>query len=87
MSTDQERIKIYTTALDMYDMDGTICLDYKIGQNVSGRTVRLVSVDPDELVQQQGLYVTNLESALTEHEWKCEQQFGNMISFETGEVA
>ncbi|MDH5184295.1 MAG: hypothetical protein OEX12_10435 [Gammaproteobacteria bacterium] len=87
MSGDEERIKIYTTAMDVYDLDSTICLDYKIGQTASGRMVRLVSIDPDELLPQQNAYVQNLEASFTEHDWKCEQQFGNVTSFETEEVA
>ena len=84
---DNTRITMYTTALDMYDLDSTVCLDYKIGQTVSGRSVRYVSIDADDLLEQQNIYVSNLESALTEHDWKCEIQFGNVISLKSEEVA
>lgn len=87
MSGEEPRITMYTTALDMYDLDSTICLDYKIGQTASGRAVRHVSIDADDLLQQQNVYVANLESAFTEHDWKIEIQFGNVIPLRDESVA
>jgi len=87
VSADEPRITMYTTALDMYDLDSTVCLDYKIGQTASGRAVRHVSIDADDLLQQQNVYVQNLESVFSEHDWKCEIQFGNVTSLKSESVA
>lgn len=87
MSNDQVRVNIYTTASDEFDLDGTTCLNYKVGQTATGRGVRLVSVTQESLLRQQGLYASNLEAVFSEHDWKCEQQFGNVTSFATEDVA
>ena len=87
MSNEIARTLIYTTATYIYDLDDTECVNPKAGQTTSGRNVRLVSVHPDDVARQYAAYVSNLESALSEHDWKCEQQFGNVVAFESEAVA
>jgi len=78
-----ERIKIYTTAVQGLDLDGTLSLNDNIGQSIEGYTVRLVHVLLDEFKLQYNTYVDNLDLALCAFEWQHEQMLGNMIAFDS----
>lgn len=79
MSQEAKLIHLYTTADTWLDLPETQVLESKAGVTTSGRALRKVAVPEEEHNVQVKTYVSKLESALTEHEWKCEIQFGNII--------
>jgi len=84
MSEDAKLIPIYTTAAYVLDLPNTEVLNAHAGTTATGRRIRMVGARADEVVRQTAQYVSNLETALNEHEWKVELQFGN-VSESVGE--
>jgi hypothetical protein len=78
MSDEAKLVPIYTTASYVLDLPNTEVLVSQAGSTATGRRVRMVGVLADEVARQTAQYVSNLETALNEHEWKCELQFGNV---------
>jgi len=78
MSEEAKFVPIYTTASYVLDLPNTEVLNAHAGTTASGRRVRQVGARADEAARQIAQYISNLESALNEHEWKIELQFGNV---------
>ena len=78
MSDEVKLVPIYTTASYVLDLPNTEVLNSRAGSTATGRRIRMVGVRADEVVRQMAQYVSNLETALNEHDWKCELQFGNV---------
>ena len=78
MSEDAKLMPIYTTASYVLDLPSTEVLNSHAGATATGRRIRMVGVRADEVARQTAQYVSNLETALNEHEWKVELQFGNV---------
>ncbi|MBD3669702.1 MAG: hypothetical protein HUJ29_02930 [Gammaproteobacteria bacterium] len=72
-------VHIYTTADAVLDLPETEILDPKAGITSTGRPFRKVAVPEDEHNLQLKQYISQLESALDEQEFKVEVQFGNII--------
>lgn len=87
MSDDANLIHIYTTASYVLDLPSTIVLNSHAGTTATGRRVRMVGVNNEHEAKQKAQYISNLETALTEHEWKYELQFGNVSAAADGAAA
>jgi len=79
---DRPATQVYTTADRLTDIQGTIVINPKAGVTNTGHRVRLVEIPGDIYLEQMKIYVTNLFTVLDPQEWKIEQQFGNVTSFE-----
>ena len=87
MPIDDDVTLIYTTATYSLDLDSTEVVNSRVGTATNGRSFRLVSIPNDNLNAQLAQYVTHMERAYSEHDWKIEIQFGNVIPIEESEVA
>lgn len=84
---DRPATQVYTTADRLSDIQGTIVINSKAGVTITGHKVRLVEIPGDIYLEQMKIYVTNLFTVMDPQEWKIEQQFGNVTSFEEIETA
>jgi len=78
MSEDAKLVPIYTTASYVLDLPSTEVLNSHAGTTATGRRIRMVGVLADEVARQTAQYISNLETALNEYDWKIELQFGNV---------
>lgn len=86
MAEDSKLIPIYTTASYVLDLQSAEVLNSHVGATSTGRRIRVVGVRAEEVARQTSLYVASLETALSEHEWKVELQFGNVSETDGGGV-
>lgn len=87
MADEQNRKRIYTTAVPNMDLRGTREIDAKAGVTITGHNVRLVEIPEDLYDKQLIVYITNLYAVLDEDEWRTEQQFGNIKASVGGRAA